>query len=293
MLQAFYDSLPEQRVQFFSAQLERAPTTGQLHWQGYVEFEYRKSFNTVKALLPLAHWEYRRGNRDQAKAYVTKEDTRVEGIDRLEYGEHIEAHQGKRSDIDAFIADVNAGMDAADLFINHGHCMMSYQRGYEALMMEIRREFAIKQHEALVAGTDSKTIIAMFGDTECGKTRFIHDTFDVRDVYKLSFGTGTSMSLWFDDYRGEKVLLIDDFYGQIMVSFMLRLLDRYILRVQVKGRHTYPCFRYIFITSNVAPDQWYRNIPHAVYEALLRRLNYIFDLPSEIMALQALVFNLD
>jgi len=55
---------------------------GTVHLQGYVEFNKKLRITQIAALLaPLngAHWEKRRGTRQQARDYCMKDDTRLEG----------------------------------------------------------------------------------------------------------------------------------------------------------------------------------------------------------------------
>ena len=64
-------------------QLERAPDTGRLHLQLYVEYARRRSGSRIELVLGLPksryHGEARRGTTVQAAEYCSKEDTRVAG----------------------------------------------------------------------------------------------------------------------------------------------------------------------------------------------------------------------
>lgn len=57
-------------------QLEKGES-GTIHYQGYVEFEKKKTLAAVKKVLPEAHWEPRMGSQEEAIRYVTKEETRL------------------------------------------------------------------------------------------------------------------------------------------------------------------------------------------------------------------------
>ena len=65
---------------------------------------------------------------------------------------------------------------------------------------------------------------------------------------------------WFDGYMGQSVILIEEFSGQVNIEFMLGLLDCYTQMVEVKGGSTYLNAKTIYITSNVEPSDWYKNI---------------------------------
>lgn len=88
-------------------------------------------------------------------------------------------------------------------------------------------------------------------------------------------------SIWFDGYQGEDIVLIDDFYGWLPWTFLLKLLDRYPLRVQTKFGVVPFRSKIVYITSNVHPDKWYSYGENMVYEALRRRIDTIthFQLP--------------
>ena len=84
-------------------QLEEAET-GQLHLQGYVEFTDALRFNTVRAIAPSAHWETRKGTREQCIDYCRKTETRIDGP-WFSDEQFLEATgQGKRSDLDRAVA---------------------------------------------------------------------------------------------------------------------------------------------------------------------------------------------
>lgn len=69
---------------------EVAPTTGTIHYQGFVEYENAATFEQLKARLPLAHIERAKGSNQQNKAYCTKDNNFVEDgkvVQRTQQGE--------------------------------------------------------------------------------------------------------------------------------------------------------------------------------------------------------------
>ena len=68
-------------------------------------------------------------------------------------------------------------------------------------------------------------------------------------------GSGT---VWFDGYDGHEVVVIDEFYGWIPRDLLQRMCDRYPLLVQTKGGTVSFTAKRIIITSNKAPEDWYR-----------------------------------
>jgi len=64
----------------------------------------------------------------------------------------------------------------------------------------------------------------------------------------------------FDGYEGQKEILIDDFYGNIKLNFLLKILDGHKLRINIKGGHRYALWNKVYITSNTQVDEWYQTI---------------------------------
>ena len=73
---------------YFVAQKEKAPDTGRLHWQGYVEVKEKCRIKKMKEVLgcPSAHLEPRRGSQEEAIAYCTKVESRAEPYEKMEHG---------------------------------------------------------------------------------------------------------------------------------------------------------------------------------------------------------------
>jgi len=90
----------EYDIGFIAFQLEKAPETGTIHYQGYVQFTKKKRLPSVKSLISRrAHVEIARGTADECITYNTKEESRIEGP--WQYGEP--KSQGRRTDIVDFV----------------------------------------------------------------------------------------------------------------------------------------------------------------------------------------------
>jgi len=112
----------------------------------------------------------------------------------------------------------------------------------------------------------------IWGKTGTGKTRYCHDVariFYDSDVW-IYPGRG-----WFDGYTGQQVAIFDDFYGDVSIDVMLKVLDLYKLNVPVKGGFVAWNPKRIYITSNKSPTDWYNELNMNQLEALLRRFHKI------------------
>lgn len=131
----------EELGQIFSAPLfryvivnvEKCPDTSRIHWQGYMELTKPVRFAAVKTAAPLlstAHFEARRGTREQAIAYCSKTDSQVAGP--FTYGS-AEGGQGFRSDLAEAAAAVQAGASMHDVAQQFPETFVRYHSGLAAL----------------------------------------------------------------------------------------------------------------------------------------------------------------
>lgn len=65
---------------------------------------------------------------------------------------------------------------------------------------------------------------------------------------------------------------MDEFRGGIDIAHILRWLDRYPVRVEVKGSSRPLVGSTFWITSNLAPRLWFPEADYETVEALMRRL---------------------
>jgi len=242
-------------VQYLVYQRERCPETQRLHWQGYVIFPNPRTLGGVRKLLPGAHLEVRRGSHKQARDYCTKRESRF--ADPVEFGS--EPAQGQRSDLQGMADLVLAGGSDRELALADPVSYLRYSKGLHSLRMAIAPP---RRHKSCV--------LILWGPTGCGKSRWFHEA-----PWKSSFSKDTTE--WWDGYSGEESVLLDEFYGQIRHEYMLKLLDRYEMRVQVKGGYAQFNSRVIVLTSNRDPRDWYSGLSDAGVSwqpQFFRRIDY-------------------
>lgn len=242
--------------EYLVVQRERCPTTGRLHWQGYCVFSNPRTLGGVKKVLPKAHWEPRRGSHEDARDYCTKAETRVSGP--FEYGSP--PAQGTRSDLGELCDAVARGASDRELAGCYPVQFLKFGTHISRLRM------------ALMAPRHAKTVVAiLWGPTGCGKSRWAHDTFEEAFT--------KDPSQWWDGYCGQRVTILDEFYGQLPHEFMLKLMDRYPLSVQIKGGYAVFNSELVIITSNRDPREWYSGLTERGIDwkpQFFRRIEYEF-----------------
>lgn len=249
------------RVRYIIWQLECGEQEHRYHLQGYVELNSPCRLSTVRNLISnTAHWEIRRGTRDEARNYCRKEETRIAGP--WERGAWNSAGQGFRSDLQGIAQAISTG---ALTFQNIREEVPARYCQYRNGIRDLLAHSAKKRSRTF--RTVHCTILC--GAPGCGKTRYAVGASN--DYFMLDPGANGS-NVWFDGYEGQDVLIIDDFYGWIKWTLLLRLLDGYQCRLPVKGGFTYANWTRIFITSNSHPADWYNYNEHMCWGALVRRV---------------------
>lgn len=226
--------------------------TGTPHIQGYVEFAKVMRLAGVRKLIGRAHWEVRRGTRDQARTYCQKDGEWDES------GDFDAGGQGTRNDVRLICDKVRGGENMLNIMDDipaiAARNMRFMEKYIELVEKEDTREFRKVEVAALV------------GDAGSGKSRIVHD------LEPTVFTVNTDETFPFDGYDGEDAILIDDFYGGLKYSNLLRILDGHQYRVNVKGGHRYAKWTRVYITSNEGPESWYKR---GLTPALKRRINSV------------------
>jgi len=248
-------------MRYAVGQLE-AGQSGHKHIQGYIEFDSPRSVGYLKEQCGCRdlHVEHRRGTRDQARAYCQKEESRLAGP--VECGTWTAGGQGRRSDLDAFYQACKEKPEVTDMELldTYPGTFLKYPHAADT----IRRIQQGHANQRVVP-----RVILLVGPTGVGKSRWVRE--QNMDCYFKA------PDEWWPDYDGKSDVCLDDFYGWLPFHMLLRLLDRYPIRVGVKGAHVYFNPSTIYITSNKIPIHWYKEDIRAKYDfnALYRRIHMI------------------
>lgn len=114
-------------------------------------------------------------------------------------------------------------------------------------------------------------VLVFWGATGTGKSKYANEI--APNAYWK-----TPDTKWFDGYRGQEDIIIDDFTAATFSrDFMLRFLDRYPMKVECKGGHREMVAKRIIITSNFHPNEWWKEKDGDTTgnAALMRRIDVI------------------
>lgn len=250
---------------FLCYQREICPSTGRPHWQGYCELNKQLRLGSVQELLgdPVVNCRIARGNAQENRDYCSKSESKVDGT-YVEFG--TPARSGKPTQ--QVVEMVKEGKSNLEIIDELPSALIHIKKMNE-YRFEVYKEKANHWRDV--------SVFVYWGETGSGKTRRVYDTYGYEHVFKLSIH---DHACWFDGYVDQKVLLIDDFYGQIQFFFLLQLLDGYPMRLPIKGGHAWALFDTICITSNSHPNDWYPNVIGERRNALQRRFKKIEEMKN-------------
>lgn len=116
--------------------IEVCPTTGQPHWQAYIELKRPARYSQLQRTHPVfatAHYEQRLGTQDEAISYCSKTDTRhPDATGPYEWGTKA-VGQGHRSDLDDLTAMVTQGKTTKEIAETMPGMYIRYYNGIAAL----------------------------------------------------------------------------------------------------------------------------------------------------------------
>ena len=237
-------------------QLEKGEQ-GTPHFQGYIEMDRSQPRSRVKNLIrDKPHLEKRKGTAQQAINYSKKEDTRTDGP--WQTGQFTPTRKrGQRTDLEAVVQTMREAKTLQEVVEAHPVQCLRYSKGVTFV------------YEKLKAPTEPKVpnVWLFFGKTGLGKTRL---AMCQPNPFKKA-----GASHWFDGYDHHETIIFDDFGGgrnKMTLADLLNYLDRYPVKLPVKGSFVDRDCSLIIVTTNIHPSKWYDyKDREAQYRALARR----------------------
>lgn len=243
---------------------EVAPTTGTPHLQGYFEMAEAKTISSlIKKHVPKGiHLEPAKGNQKQNKEYCSK------GKNIFEKGS--EKKQGARNDLDALRNQIENGTSVDDICMDNPMIFHLYGRTMERIeAITLRKKWR----------TWMTTCDWYYGPTGVGKSHQAFLNFDPEKCYVFNLNDNG----WWDGYKGQETVIINEFRGNIPYGELLDLIDKNAKYVKWRCREKVPFLaKHIIITSSLRPEDCYHNLAVSdSLEQLFRRINLLWKKKQE------------
>ena len=243
------------------------------HIHVFIYHENQIKLKTIKNLFPKMHIDICNGTCQQNRDYVfkagvysgTEKETTNIKESHYEHGECPIEEQGQRNDLTNLYDFIKQGLSDFEILEK-----MPYSIRYIEKIDKVRQTI---KYEEFRNKRRFLRVIYQWGKSGSGKTRSIMDTYGDDKVYRV-----TDYQHPFDEYRGEDVVLFEEFRSNFPISDMLNYLDIYPLHLGARYSNKCACYTKVYINSNIDLREQYQHIqleqPES-WNALIRRINYV------------------
>lgn len=233
---------------------------GTPHLQGYIYYKNPQYLDSLKNKIKRWHLEPQWADNDSvAINYCKKENV------AFTFGEP--PRQGKRNDIELVYEKVKAGTNVDEIVMEfpsvYNQCHRTLHKMEDILMRKKYRN-SMTQGEWL------------FGPTGVGKSKYAFS--DLENTYIYPYDNG-----WWDAYRQEKIVVIDEFRGQLTFSELLRMVDmnpNYSVRRRCREPLPFNSEK-VIITSSLPPWKVYSRLDEGDNINQLFRRFKVYQLTAE------------
>ena len=249
-LAEFLTDLMADRMEFIVVGKEAAPTTGLIHYHALVIFKtnfYKRDIHYFDFNNIHPNIEPVKGSAEKAYEYVIKNGDFWQSS--LNYFTQKESQA------------IQERIKKNKLLLT-GDILKEFEDG-KISSVDLIRASKIRSIKVQLDSNMNKRqaplVMWFYGATGSGKTR---KALEIAEELKLRIWISNDNLKWFDGYCGQEVAVLDDIRKDILPTwaFLLRILDRYPLIVQIKGGFVRWVPRIIMITCPVPPEdcfKWY------------------------------------
>lgn len=245
---------------------------GTFHTHIYLVCANAVKFTVMKNRFDGGHFEMCKGTSKDNRDYVFKDgkwknsekETTNHSDSHYESGEMPVERQGKRNDLEDLYDMINSGLSDADILKDSPTYMLQLDAIRKTRDVILAEKYSKEKREMKV--------FYIYGPPGAGKTRFVWETYGA-DAYIVS-----DYKHPFDEYKGQNVLVLDEFRSGFEMSLMLRLLDIYPFVLPARYSNKQACYNRVYIISNIGLEKqysWYKKNEPETWQAFLRRIHCV------------------
>lgn len=249
---------------------------GTPHTHVFVIFNYPVEFKALQKPFYGAHIEPAMGSNQENRDYIRKEgkweaDQKKETnlSETFEESGELPPDRAQNSKETAAIYElIKQGASDYDILEQYPNAMNKLEK--------ISRARETLQAEKYKNTFRKLTVTYLWGAAGIGKTRSVMEQYGYENVYKV-----TNYTHPFDEYKGQDIMLFDEFRSSFLITDLLNYLDGYPLTLPCRYANKQACYTKVYIISNIPLEQQYPNIQaeqRSTWDALLRRITYRYEL---------------
>lgn len=243
----YEEILEKNQIRYIAYGEETCPTTGRKHHQLFCYFRSARTTGARSLKKIGGMWGEIHCNVEPMRGSVTENETYCSKENKLvELGE--KPRQGARGDLDETKSLILKGKINADEILEENPMMYhQYGRTIEKLeILALRKKWRSWMTEG----------IWIHGESGTGKTHMAMEGYNPDTHYIKNLNED-----WWDGYKGQSIVVINEFRGQIRFSEILDLVDKWPKTVKWRGKESVPFLAHkVIITSIFSPRQCYSSL---------------------------------
>lgn len=227
-------------------------------------------FSTMQNRFPHCNFDMCKGTSAENREYVfklgkwektSKAETRVEGTQE-ECGELPLERQGARNDLADLYDMIKQGMSDYEILEQSPDYLLQLDKIERVRQVVIQEKFRKVWRDL--------DVTYIYGDTGSGKTRGVMEHYGYENVYRV-----LDYDHPFDSYRGQDVVVFEEFRSSMRFGEMLNCLDGYPTELRARYANKYACYTKVYIITNQPLAMQYPNAQRENpedFNAFLRRI---------------------
>lgn len=256
--------------------------SGTVHYQGYMQLVNKCKFQALKnKVRPFEFWVAPAGgNVKQSQEYIshTGKHANKKGLLAGPWSFGTSTTSGERTDMQGLTEAILAGKTMKQLARTHTSMLVKHFSNTQKTIQLLNDKKRTWMTELYI----------FTGIPGSGKSHRAHEEgqqwlndngYGDQTPYDVMLPAKKGDPVWWQDYEGQAVVIIDDFYGTgISCDGMKTLIDKYSAKVNLKNGHCEFLARRVYITSNTGWTNWW---PESLLsnesnkEAILRRITEV------------------
>lgn len=257
---------------------------GTPHTHVYVVFNNSVMFDTMHKRFYGAHIDKPNGNNKENRDYVRKEGRHLNSAKRdtnlpetfEEWGELPPDRTKSESQAERIFQMIRAGKTNAEIL---EECPTAYSK---IPHIEQTRQTLLEEDNKNT--WRSLNVTYLWGEPGAGKTRSVMEQYGYSNVFRVTNYDKHP----FDGYKGQDVIVFEEFRSGIKIQEMLNYLDGYPVMLPCRYADRVACYTKVYLISNIPLESQYPNVQiesPETWAAFLRRIHNTVEMTKQFKEL--------
>lgn len=250
---------------------------GTPHTHVYVVFSNSVMFDSMHKKFYGVHIDKANGSNRENRDYVRKEGKWADDAKHEtnkpetfeEWGELPPVRTKSETQAELIMQMVKDGKTNAEILdaIPTAYSKMAYIEQARQTLLEDRYKDAWRNLE----------VTYIWGESGAGKTRSVMEQYGYSNVFRITNYDNHP----FDGYKGQDVIVFEEFRSGIKIQDMLNYLDGYPMMLPCRYADRVACFTKVFLISNIPLESQYPNVQMdnpETWAAFRRRIHRVVEM---------------